>query len=69
MAAEVTISTLPEALAWGDEWERIARQLARDLYLMGQEIDTLRAELRVYKLGYGIAVELAKPEPKFADAA
>lgn len=69
MSEEVTISTLLEAIAWGDEWERIAREQEREIHMLRSELGVLRAELRVYKQGYGIAMELAKPAPKFADAA
>ena len=65
MAEEVTISTLAEAMAHADEWERIARELARDLHVADMTITVLRAELKVYRLGYGMAMELAKPAPKF----
>lgn len=63
MAEEVTISTLHEAIAHADEWEAIARKLARDLHFAELTITTLRAELRVYRLGYGIAMDIIKPEP------
>ena len=65
MADEVTISTLAEAIAHADEWERIAAELARDLHLAELRITTLRAQLSVYRKGYGIAMSLAKPAPKF----
>lgn len=65
----LTIETLAQAIEWGDEWQRIAQEQARELHMLRVELDTVRAELRVYKLGYGIAMELAKPAPKFADAA
>ena len=61
----MALRTVGQAVAWGDEWMRRAIDAET-------ELQTLRAELEVYKLGYKIAMSLAKPEyeaqPKFADA-
>ena len=65
MADVITISTIDEALAWGDEWHRIARDLARELYMVEMELAYQRSLADTYRAGYAIAMNLAKPAPKF----
>ena len=63
--SDVTLTTFDEAIAWGDDWHERARELARRVYMLEVELSAVRAELDVYKKGYGIAMSLAKPAPKF----
>ena len=63
--SDVTLTTFDEAIAWGDDWHERAKELARRVYQLEVELSTVRTERDVYKKGYGIAMSLAKPAPKF----